>query len=111
MRATNKHAVWGLVLAICAVGLLTLTAGLAAPLTLPVSIAGWILGVKGKRRVDGGEPVGDRPMAVAAQVSGIAGAVLGVLALIVWILLATLGSGIDLNLDLPQDGDPGGRID
>lgn len=109
---TNKHAVWGLMLAISGLGLLFFTGGVAAPISLPASIAGWVLGVKGKRRVDRGEPVGDRPTAVAAQVTGIVGVVLGVLALIAWALLLALGSAVDLlDLEVPRDDGPGGRLD
>lgn len=111
-RRTNNQAVWGLVLAISGLGLLVFTVGLSAPLSLPASVAGLALGVKGKRRVDRGEPVGDRPMAVAAQVTGIVGVVLGVLALAFWVLLIALGEwNFDFETDpFPRD-DPGGRID
>ena len=92
--------------------MLIFTAGFAAPLSLPACIAGWALGVKGKRRVDRGEPVGDRPMAVTAQVTGIAGVVLSVLAVAFWVLLIAFG---DWNFSFDTvpfpEQDPGGRID
>jgi len=115
-RKTNSHAVWGLVLAACGLGLLIFTAGFAAPLSLPACIAGWALGVKGKRRVDRGEPVGDRPMAVTAQITGIVGVVLCLLAVAFWALLIAFGEGsfgFDFDTDpfFPRQEDPGGRID
>lgn len=112
-RQTNKHAVWGLILAACGLALLFLTAGFAAPVSLPACIAGWILGVKAKRRVDRGEPVGDRPLAVAAQVTGIVGVVLSVLTLAFWVFVITqVDWSLGLDIDPPfQDPDPGGQID
>jgi hypothetical protein len=66
-------------------GLLAFSFGALFFLTIPASIAGWILGVQAKRR-----PVG-RDQANIAVIIGIVGVILGVIAGVVWIVLAANG--------------------
>jgi hypothetical protein len=67
-------------------GLLFFSAGALFFLTIPASIAGWILGNQAKRREVG------RDQANLAVTIGIIGVVLGVVAAIVWVLLVSLGA-------------------
>lgn len=83
---------------------LVLTAGIASPLTLPLSIAAWVTGARGKRRVDRGEPVGDRHMAATGAVMGMVGVGLGILALVLWGVLIAVGV---TDLHVQHGGDPG----
>jgi hypothetical protein len=66
-------------------GLLVFSAGALFFLTIPASIAGWILGNQAKRGEIG------RDQANIAVIIGIVGLVLGVIAGVVWIVLAASG--------------------
>jgi hypothetical protein len=66
-------------------GLLAFSAGMLFFLTIPASIAGWILGHQAKRRDSG------REQANVAVIMGIVGLVLGVIAAAVWIVLYATG--------------------
>ena len=66
-----------------ALGLLAFTAGMLFFVTLPASIAGWVLGNKAKQ-------VGARSdQANVAVIMGIVGTIAGVIATIVWVLVWT----------------------
>ena len=66
--------------------------GLLFFLNLPCSVAAWILGVQGKRRVDRGETLEHRGLAQAGIVTGVIGVVLGALGIVGWVLLFVLAS-------------------
>jgi hypothetical protein len=81
----NGRATTALGLGAGGLGLLVFSVGALFFLTIPASIAGWILGVQAKRR-----PVG-RDQANIAVIIGIVGVILGVIAGVVWIVLAASG--------------------
>ena len=64
--------------------------GLLFFINLPCSVAAWVLGVQGKRRVDRGETLGHRGLAQAGLVTGVIGVGLGVLGIVGWVLLFVL---------------------
>jgi hypothetical protein len=68
--------------------------GLVFVFNLPCSIAAWVLGVRGKRRVDRGETHEHRGRAQAGMILGIVGVVLGVLAIIGWALAIALSAEV-----------------
>jgi hypothetical protein len=82
----NGKAVAAMVLGI--VGLFFLVSGLGIVffVNLPCSILAWILGVQGKRRVDRGETTKGDGMAKTGLWTGLVGTVLGVLAIVIWIV-------------------------
>jgi hypothetical protein len=84
-QAQNNRAVVALIFGSGSLGLLVFSAGLLFFLTLPASIAGWILGHRAKRLETG------RDQANVAVILGIVGVVLSVIAAVVWILLVALG--------------------
>jgi hypothetical protein len=81
----NKRATTGLALGAGGLGLLFFSAGALFFLTVPASVAGWILGHQAKQRESG------RDQANLAVILGIVGVVFGVIAGVVWILLIALG--------------------
>ncbi len=87
-----------------ALGLLAFSVGMLFFLTIPASIAGWILGVQAKRREIG------RDQANIAVIIGIVGLVLGVIAGVVWILLVALGE-VDDSSGGQSSGDSGVHFD
>jgi hypothetical protein len=68
--------------------------GLVFIFNLPCSIAAWVLGVRGRRRVDRGETHEHRGRAQAGMILGIVGVVLGVLAIIGWALAIALSEEV-----------------
>ena len=68
--------------------------GLVFVFNLPCSIAAWVLGVRGRRRVDRGETHEHRGRAQAGMILGIVGVVLGVLAIIGWALAIALSQEV-----------------
>jgi hypothetical protein len=80
-RAQNNRAVAALALGSAGLGLLFFSAGALFVLTLPASIAGWILGRQASRREAGHD------QANVAVIIGIVGTVLGVVAAVAWILI------------------------
>lgn len=90
--AGNGIAVAAMVLAVAGLVALLFGAGAFFFINLPCSISAWVLGREAKRKVDRGETSEHRSMAHAAQVMGIIGTVLGVLAVVAWVVaLATSG--------------------
>lgn len=88
--AGNGIAVAAMVLAVAGLVALLFGAGAFFFINLPCSISAWVLGRNAKRKVDRGETSEHRSMAHAAQVMGIIGTVLGVLAVVAWVVaLAT----------------------
>jgi hypothetical protein len=81
----NGRSTVALALGAGGLGLLAFSAGMLFFLTIPASIAGWILGHQAKRRDSG------REQANVAVIMGIVGLVLGVIAAAVWIVLYATG--------------------
>jgi hypothetical protein len=95
------------VLGILAVTLLVFSAGVGAVLTLPMSVAAWIMGAQGRKNVASGQTSYGDGIAHSGVILGIVGVILGLLALAVWIAL--LVSGIDweeLRRDLENQSNP-----
>jgi hypothetical protein len=90
----NGLATTSLVLSVLALLVLLPSFGLLLPLSLPLSIAGWVTGTFGRRQVAEGYTKTGDGIAHAGVVLGIVGVVLGVVAAIVWGIL--FGSGLDL---------------
>jgi hypothetical protein len=79
----SNRAVIALAAGVAALGLLAFTGGMLFFVTLPASIAGWVLGNQAKQagtRVD---------QANVAVIMGIVGTIAGVVATIVWVLIWT----------------------
>jgi hypothetical protein len=103
-RAENNKAVWALIFGSGSLGLLVFSAGLLFFLTLPASIAGWILGAKAKRMPDG------RDQANVAVIVAIVGLVLSVIAAGIWIALFATGE-YSTSTDVDHGGDSGVHFD
>ena len=100
-QAQNNRAVAALIFGSGSLGLLVFSAGLLFFLTIPGSIAGWILGNRAKRLEIG------RDQANVAVIIAIVGLVLGVIAAAVWILLVALGE-YTTTTEVDHSGDGGG---
>jgi hypothetical protein len=97
---SNGLAVTALVLGIVGLSLLVVTLGLAFALTLPCSIAAWICSAQARARIAVGETTAGRGQAQAAYILGVIGVVLGVMAMVGWIV--AIASGLDLD-ELQRD--------
>jgi hypothetical protein len=75
------------ILGILGVVLVLLTAGAGFLFSLPASIAAWIAGAQGRKRVARGETAAGDGLAHAGVVLGIVGTVLGAIGMVVWIAL------------------------
>jgi hypothetical protein len=84
-QSQNTKAVWAMIFGSASLGLLAFSAGLLFFITLPASIAGWVLGARAKREQTG------RDQANVAVTIAIVGVVLSVIAGAVWITLMALG--------------------
>jgi hypothetical protein len=84
-EAQNNKAVWALIFGSGSLGLLVFSAGLLFFLTLPASIAGWVLGSRAKRASNG------RDQANVAVIIAIVGLILSVIAAGIWIALLATG--------------------
>jgi hypothetical protein len=83
------------------------TAGAGFLFSLPISIAAWIAGVQGRKRVKSGQTATGDGLAHAGQILGIVGVVLGVVGMIVWVALIASGLDLDdLRRDLEQRSNP-----
>lgn len=100
-RPSNGAAVAALVLGIAGIAITLFFAGFLFFVSIPCSIAAWVLGVKGKKNatptpeLEPTKPAG-RGMAQAGLICGIVGIVLAVLGIIFWVLLFSLGN-FDVN--------------
>jgi hypothetical protein len=95
------------VLGIFGMLLVVMTAGAAFLFSIPTSIAAWITGVQGRRRVASGQTTTGDGLAHAGLILGIVGVILGVIGMIVWVVL--IASGLDLEelrRDLEQRSNP-----
>jgi hypothetical protein len=90
----NGAATTALVLGIIGVLLVVFTAGAGFLFSIPVSIAAWIAGVQGSKRVRTGQTRTGDGLAHAGVILGIVGVVLGIVGMVVWIAL--IASGVDL---------------
>jgi hypothetical protein len=100
----NGRATAALAFGAGGLGLLFFSAGALFLLTIPASIAGWVLGNQAKSRDVG------RDQANLAITIGIIGVVLGVIAAIVWVLLVSLGA-VDETGDGKQSNNSGVHFD
>jgi len=97
----NGRATAALALGAGGLGLLFFSVGMLFFLTIPASIAGWILGAQAKRRELGSD------QANVAVVIGIVGVALGVIAAVVWIVLIATGQVSDTGqVHQPDDNGP-----
>jgi tetrahydromethanopterin S-methyltransferase subunit C len=91
------------ILGIIGVVLVLFTAGAGFLFSLPASIAAWIAGAQGRKRVAGGQTTYGDGLAHAGVVLGIVGVVLGIIGMVVWIVLIASGFDIDeLRRDLER---------
>jgi hypothetical protein len=81
--AEANRAVLALAAGAAALGLLAFTAGMLFFVTLPASIAGWVLGNQAKRTGTHAD------QAHVAVIMGVVGTIAGVVATIVWVLIWT----------------------
>jgi uncharacterized membrane protein YbaN (DUF454 family) len=91
----NATAVWALVLGIVGLTLLVLSLGSLFMLTLPCSIAAWVLARRAHRRIEQGRTAHGDGQATAALWLGRIGVIAGVAAMVVFIVL--LASGFDFD--------------
>jgi hypothetical protein len=85
----NGHALWSLGIALAGVGLLVLSVGLAALVTLPAEVIAIVLGRRGRRRAER-EGIGGRRAARWGIAVGIVGIALALAAATAWILVWVL---------------------
>ena len=100
----NGRATAALAFGAGGLGLLFFSAGPLFLLTIPASIAGWVLGNQAKRREAGSD------QAKLAVTIGIIGVALGVVAAIVWVLLVSLGA-VDETGNTKQSNNSGVHFD
>ena len=103
-QAQNNRAVAALIFGSGSLGLLVFSAGLLFFLTLPASIAGWILGNRAKRQENG------RDQANVAVIIAIVGVVLSVIAGAAWIVLVATGE-YSTTTEVDHGSDGGLRFD
>lgn len=92
-KQSNDAAVASIIVACSSIGLLFLTAGLAAPITAIASTIAAFLGHKGKDDVDKGKTTAQRDLAVAGFWTGIGGVIISLVALIIWVALIVVLAG------------------
>ena len=98
-KPQNNKAVWALIFGSGSLGLLVFSAGLLFFLTLPASIAGWVLGSRAKRASNG------RDQANVAVIIAIIGLILSVIAAGIWIALVATGEySTSTEVDHGSDG-------
>jgi len=111
-QAANRAAVWALTLGIIGLTLLLLSFGTLFIVTLPLSIAAWVLATRAQAAIaDGRASTGER-QAVAALWLARAGVIAGVAAAVV--LIALIAYGVDfeeLRRDLEREMDRRRRDD
>jgi hypothetical protein len=114
----NAAAVWALALGITGLALLVLSLGSLFILTLPCSIAAWVLAVRARGQIESGATKQGEGQALAALWLGRIGVIAGVAVLVVFIVL--LASGFDFEqfrddleheLDRRRERDGGGDGD
>ena len=96
----NGAATASLVFGILGLTVLILTLGIGFLFSLPASIAAWVAGAKGRKRVSSGQTTSGDGLAHAGVILGIVGVVLGIVGMVVWVAL--IASGLDLE-ELQRD--------
>jgi hypothetical protein len=87
--------------------LVIFTAGAGFFFSLPASIAAWIVGARGRKRVATGATKEGDGLAHAGVILGIVGLVLGVIGMVVWVALIVSGLDVEeLRRDLEQRSNP-----
>jgi hypothetical protein len=86
-QQSNGAATTSVILGGLGVVLVLFTAGAGFLFSLPVSIAAWIAGAQGRKRVSRGETEYGDGLAHAGVVLGIVGVILGVVGMVVWVVL------------------------
>jgi hypothetical protein len=87
----NGAAVWALVLGVVGLTLLVLSLGSLFMLTLPCSIAAWVLARRAHRQIEQGRTANGEGQATAALWLGRIGVIAGVAAMVVFIVLLATG--------------------
>lgn len=82
----NTVGIVGMVCSIAGATMLVFSFGFLWILTLPLSIAGLVCGIVGKRRLDRGEVAGNRAVPTTAIVVGIVGIVLHLVVAVLFVL-------------------------
>jgi hypothetical protein len=91
------------ILGIVGLVLVLLSLGLGFIFSLPASVAAWIVGAQGRKRVAKGQTTEGDGLAHAGVILGIVGVILGVVGMVVWIVLLASGFDIEeLRRDLEQ---------
>jgi hypothetical protein len=102
-QPSNGAATTSLILGVLGLVLVLFTAGAGFLFSLPASIAAWIAGAQGRKRVAKGQTTEGDGLAHAGVVLGIIGVVLGVIGMVVWIVLIASGLDVEeLRRDLEQ---------
>ncbi len=103
----NGAALTSLILGIIGVVLVIFTAGAGFLFSLPASIAAWIVGAQGRKRVAKGQTKDGDGLAHAGVILGVVGVVLGIVGMVVWIALIVSGLDLEeLRRDLEQRSNP-----
>ena len=92
-RQRNAAAAWAIALGITGLTLLVLSLGTLFLVTLPCSIAAWVLAVRARRQIESGTTGAGEGQAVAALWLGRIGVIAGVAAMVV--VIALVASGFD----------------
>jgi hypothetical protein len=91
----NRLAVAALVLGIAGIALLVLSLGLSFIFSIPLSGAAWVCAHQARTRLRVGREVSGAGQVKAGLILGIGGTVLGIVAMIVWIVLIAQGLSIE----------------
>ena len=105
-RERNATALWALVLGIVGLAMLLLSFGFLFAVTLPCSVAAWVLALRARRQLGAGRSGAGAGQATAALWLGRIGVIAGVAAMV--ILIALVASGFDFEqfrLDLENELD------
>jgi hypothetical protein len=87
----NRAAVWAVVLGTSALVLLVLSLGSLFMLTLPCSVAAWVLAGRARKQVESGATARGEGQAAAALWLGRIGVIAGVAAMVVFVALVASG--------------------
>jgi hypothetical protein len=95
------------VLGILGITLLVISLGFAFVFSLPCSIAAWICAAQARTRITLGQTTGGRGQAQAGYILGVLGVVLGVAAMVGWIIAIASGFSLpDLREELERQSNP-----
>lgn len=106
----NGEAVAALVLGVCSLAFLLISAGLSTIISLICAVLAIIFGRRGKRNVESGRTRKHRGLAQAGYVTGIVGAALSVLATAFWVVIAIVAeSDSDFDQEFQRGFDQSSR--